>query len=81
MTATPEPATADLQYAVTILATALDNLGARIYRDIHIDSSYIPLPADDPALLRIVSDFSSFADDVLGALNHPAVKRALAGAK
>ena len=80
MTTNPDAATADLQYAVTILATALDNLGARIYRDLHVESSYIDL-GDAKAMADALTGFSSFADEVLGALSHPAVKRALAEAK
>nr|WP_221382993.1 hypothetical protein [Actinoplanes polyasparticus] len=66
--------------AVTVLATALDNLGARIHRDLHVESSYIDV-GDDPELTEVLTDFSSFADRCLAALNDPTVKRALAATR
>jgi hypothetical protein len=72
----------DVSYAdaVTVLATALDSLGARIHRDLHVESSYIDV-SDDPELTGVLTDFSSFADRCLAALNHPTVKRALAATR
>ncbi|MET8152058.1 hypothetical protein ACIBSW_40460 [Actinoplanes sp. NPDC049668] len=72
----------DLSYAdaVTVLATALDNLGARIHRDLHVESSYIDV-SEDSALAEILTGFSSFADRCLAALHDPAVKRALAATR
>ncbi|GAB1644178.1 hypothetical protein [Krasilnikovia sp. MM14-A1259] len=72
----------DLSYAeaVTVLATALDNLGARIHRDLHVESSYIDV-GDDPDLADLLTGFSSFADQCLAALHDPAVTRALAATR
>ena len=66
--------------AVTVLATALDQLGARIYSDVHIDSSYISLP-DDSALTETLTAFSAYADECLTVLDNPVVVRALAAAR
>jgi hypothetical protein len=67
--------TADTHTAVTVLAEALDQLGARIYRDINPDSSYENIT--DPHLLKLLNEFSGFADECLTALDHPAVREAL----
>lgn len=67
--------TADAHTAVTVLAEALDQLGARIYRDINPDSSYENIT--DPRLLKILNEFSGFAEECLTALDHPAVREAL----
>jgi ribulose-5-phosphate 4-epimerase/fuculose-1-phosphate aldolase len=64
--------------AVTVLATALDELGARIYRDLHIESGHIDV-SGSPQLTAILSDFSAYADQCLAALDNPAVANALAG--
>lgn len=63
--------------AVTILATALDRLGARIHRDLHVDSSYIDL-SDFPELVETLGRFSAYADECLTALDNPVVMHALA---
>jgi hypothetical protein len=63
--------------AVSVLANALDNLGARIHRDLHVGSSYIDV-SEDPALAEILTGFSDFADRCLDALSDPDVRRALA---
>ncbi|SNS90400.1 hypothetical protein [Actinoplanes regularis] len=62
--------------AVTVLATALDRLGARIHRDLHVDSSHIDL--SDPRLAATLTGFSAYADECLAALDNPAVTSALA---
>lgn len=66
--------------AVTVLATALDELGARIYRDIHIDSGYIDV-SDSPRLAATLTDFSAYADQCLAALDNPAVAQILAATR
>lgn len=65
--------------AVTVLATALDRLGARIHRDVHIESSYIDL-SGDPRLAETLAGFSAYADECLTALDDPGVIAALAAA-
>jgi metal-dependent HD superfamily phosphatase/phosphodiesterase len=65
--------------AVTVLATALDRLGARIHRDLHVDSSHIDL--SDPRLADTLTGFSAYADECLAALDNPAVTRVLAAAR
>ncbi|MFE9205663.1 hypothetical protein [Micromonospora sp. NPDC007230] len=72
----------DVAYAdaVTVLATALDQLGARIHRDLHIESSHIDLSAD-PQLANTLAGFSAYADECLTVLDNPAVTRALAAAQ
>ena len=75
--ASTETAYAD---AVTVLATALDELGARIYRDVHVDSSYIDLP-EGSKLAESLTDFSAYADQCLTALDNPVVKQALTAAR
>jgi hypothetical protein len=73
------PAGADTAHtdAVTVLATALDRLGARIHRDLHVESSYIDL-SGAPGLAETLAGFSAYADECLAALDNPAVIDALA---
>lgn len=73
------PTNADTAHtdAVTVLATALDRLGARIHRDLHVESSYIDL-SDAPGLAETLAGFSAYADECLAALDNPAVINALA---
>lgn len=66
--------------AVTVLAAALDRLGARIHRDLHVESSHIDLSAD-PELASTLTGFSAYADECLTVLDNPAVTRALAAAQ
>jgi hypothetical protein len=66
--------------AVTVLATALDRLGARIHRDLHVDSSHIDVSAD-PRLADTLTGFSAYTDECLAALDDPAVTNALAAAR
>jgi hypothetical protein len=68
--------TADPHPAVAVLAEALDQLGARIHRDLHTDSSYINIDEDNP-LYPVLNAFSGFAEECLTALDHPAVREAL----
>jgi metal-dependent HD superfamily phosphatase/phosphodiesterase len=63
--------------AATVLATALDNLGARIHRDLHTESSYTS--TDDKQLADLLDKFSAYSDECLGALDHPAVRALLDG--
>jgi hypothetical protein len=72
----------DVTYAaaVTVLATALDKLGARIHSDLHVESSHVDVSAD-PALAEILTGFSSYADECLSALSDPAVTKALAATR
>ena len=73
-------ADADLAHtnAVTVLATALDRLGARIHRDLHVESSYIDLSGAPRRLAETLAGFSAYADECLAALDDPAVINALA---
>lgn len=66
--------------ALTALATALDQLGARIHRDLHVESSHIDLSVD-PQLADTLAGFSAYADECLTVLDNPAVTRALAAAQ
>ena len=66
--------------AVNILATALDELGARIHRDLHVESSHIDL-SGNPRLAATMSDFSTYADNCLAALDAPAVAKVLAATR
>lgn len=61
---------------VVVLAEALDRLGARIYRDLHLESSYLD-PSGVPGLEKTLSDFSMFTDECLTALDDPGVIEAL----
>lgn len=63
--------------AAATLADALDQLGARIHRDLHVDSSYID-PTADPRLADTLTGFSAFADECLTALDDPNVIAVLA---
>lgn len=76
------PAGADVAHtdAVTVLATALDRLGARIHRDLHVESSYIDL-SGAPRLAETLAGFSVYADECLAALDNPAVIKALTGSR
>ncbi|TCB94451.1 hypothetical protein E0H26_21255 [Micromonospora zingiberis] len=76
------PADGDVAYAdaVTVLATALDQLGARIHRDLHVESSHLDVSAD-PQLANTLTGFSAYADECLSVLDNPAVTRALAAAQ
>lgn len=71
--------TAPYADAVTVLATALDRLGARIHRDLHVDSTDSALSAD-PQAARLLAGFSAYADECLAALDNAAVQAALAAA-
>lgn len=66
--------------AVTILAEALDRLGARFHRDLHIESSYTS-PSGDPQLDDALIKFSALADECLEALDNPVVIAALTAAR
>ncbi len=61
--------------AVRVLAEALDNLGARIHRDLPSEGNYVHIA--DPQLERELSNVVTYADTCLEALDHPAVKAAL----
>jgi hypothetical protein len=79
----PDPqASTDTAYAdaLTVLATTLDRLGARIHRDLHVDSSHLDLSAD-PQLASTLSGFSAYADECLAVLDSPTVTNALAAAR
>lgn len=65
--------------AVTVLANALDQLGARIYRDLHVDSSDIDV--SDPRLVSTLTGFSAYADECLSALDNPSVRNVLAATR
>lgn len=50
-------------------AAALDKLGARIHRDLHVESSYVDLGAADPQLHAALIDLSTLADECLSVLD------------
>lgn len=56
---------------VTKLATALDNLGGRIYRDIDPENTSLPTDSESAAIL---DRFMSFAENSLAVLNDPEVR-------
>ncbi|MDG4750276.1 hypothetical protein O7630_04945 [Micromonospora sp. WMMD718] len=64
-------------HAVTVLATALDSLGARIYRDLHIESTDLAARGVDPQVTAMLTSFSTYAEDCLAVLDDPAVRNAL----
>lgn len=78
MTQNP-PASAEEPYVRTVaaLATALDSLGARIYRDLHVENTDIAAHAADPQLVETLSGFTAYAEDCLAVLNDPEVRTVL----
>lgn len=80
MLSDPQPAEPAYVDAVTVLATALDRLGARIHRDLHVETSHIDL-SSDPRLASMLTGFSAYADECLTVLNNPAVTSALTAAR
>jgi hypothetical protein len=66
--------------AVTVLAEALDRLGARIQRDLHVESREAA-PVSDPDLAMTLAKFSAYADECLEALEDARVLTALMAAK
>jgi hypothetical protein len=66
--------------AVTVLAEALDRLGARIHRDLHVESREAA-PVSDPDLARTLVKFSAYADECLEVLEDARVLAALTAAK
>lgn len=66
--------------AVTVLAEALDRLGARIHRDLHVESGEAA-PVADPDLAMTLAKFSTYADECLEALEDTQVVAALVAAK
>jgi hypothetical protein len=66
--------------AVTVLAEALDRLGARIHRDLHVESREAA-PVSDPDLARTLTKFSAYADECLEALEDSRVVAALMAAR
>jgi hypothetical protein len=54
--------------AVNVLAQALDRLGARIHRDLHVESME-GAPVADPQLAATLAAFSAYADDCLEVLD------------
>ena len=66
--------------AVTVLAEALDRLGARIHRDLHVESREAA-PVSDPDLARTLAKFSAYADECLETLEDARVVAALMAAR
>lgn len=66
--------------AVTVLAEALDRLGARIHRDLHVETREAA-PVSDPQLAATLASFSAYTDDCLQALDDARVLAALMAAK
>jgi hypothetical protein len=79
--AADQQSSVDVAYAdaVTVLASALDQLGARIYRDLHVDSSDIDV--SDSRLINTLTGFSAYADECLAALDDPSVRTILAATR
>lgn len=73
----PAPAEEPYVRAVAALATALDSLGARIYRDLHVENTDIAARATDPQLAETLSGFTAYAEDCLAVLDDPEVRIAL----
>ncbi|WP_230554397.1 hypothetical protein [Salinispora arenicola] len=64
-------------HVVTALATALDSLGARIYRDLHVESADLAARGIDPQVTAMLTSFSTYAEDCLAVLDDPAVRTVL----
>jgi hypothetical protein len=64
-------------HAVSALATALDKLGARIYRDLHVDSTDAVTVDADPRLTAMLTSFSAYAEECLAVLDDPSVRTVL----
>lgn len=73
----PAPVDAPYARAVAVLATALDSLGARIYRDLHVESTDIAARAADPRLAETLAGFTAYAEDCLAVLDDPEVRTIL----
>lgn len=58
------------------VATALDNLGVHVYRDLHFDSSYLD-PENAKAMEEAINRFCAAAERCLEVLDDPAVRAAL----
>jgi hypothetical protein len=63
-----------------MLAEALDRLGARIHRDLHVESREAA-PVSDPDLARTLAQFSAYADECLETLEDARVVAALMAAR
>ena len=70
----PIPTEVPYAHAVTALATALDSLGARIYRDLHVDSTDLGAHGADPRLAQLLTGFSAYAEECLSVLDDPDVR-------
>ena len=62
------------------VATALDNLGGRMYSDLNLDSSYLD-PSNAQAVEDAINGFCAYAEECLGVLDDPAVRAALDAAR
>jgi hypothetical protein len=63
------------------LATALDNLGARLYRDLHVDTTDLAVTSRDPQVATTLISFSAYAEECLAVLDNPDVLAALEHAR
>jgi hypothetical protein len=62
--------------AVKTVATALDQIGGRIYRDLHVESTDIEQHVAD-WVAKVLREFTAYAEEQLAVLNDPAVRAAL----
>lgn len=62
------------------IAIALDTLGSRIYRDVHVENTDITEAVTDPETVKILTDFTAFAEERLAVLDDPEVKAVLEAA-
>lgn len=65
--------------AVKLLATALDNLCARINQTLPTDGNYISF--DDPGLEDAVNGLVAYSDECSSALDDPTVRAAFAASE
>lgn len=73
MTATPET---DQAQVVVVLVEALEQLSARITRDLNVEAGEAAAP-EDPRWARTLERFVTFADQCLDVLDDPRVLSAL----
>jgi hypothetical protein len=65
-----------LTAALDKVATALDQIGGRIYRDIHTEATDVTEHVED-WVAKVLRDFTAYAEEHLAVLNDPSVRAAL----
>lgn len=68
---------AEAESAALKIAIALDNLGSRIYRDVHAEHADLTEALTDPADIKMLNDFTAFAEERFAVLDDPEVKTVL----